>query len=566
MKHALFSLCFLCILFTGIKVVAQDDPVSKGLDAITKEAVEGQLEFLASDWTQGRETGTPGIYMAADYIASIFKIYGLQPGGDEAWTSVSRQERMAGKRPERFRTYFQNIDFIEYSDGGNHEFSLSSVSGASKYNFKHQTDFQVRPSDVGIEVNAPIVFVGYGYVNKEHAYDDYKGIDVNNKIILCLSGYPGYSDTTSKAYRIFNKDEEISVYRLSRDKSRIAKEKGAVAMIEVNPEYDPMSNWADNIPFRYNTRMYEGDKPLTPYRTRMIIPGDTLSDNLTTISVSKRVLTELLDGSGINIVQFAEQVKNTLKPAPKDIPGKKAYLKINVNSRVVKVRNVIGIVPGKDTSSIIVIGGHYDHLGMQEGFIWNGADDNASGTVGVMTIAKAFLATGVKPEKTVVFAAWTGEEKGLLGSSYFVDHLPVPKENVIMYLNYDMISRDNSDDTLGVKCSLTYTSGYKSFEENTKKYNEDHQFGLDISFRSRPRPSGGSDHTPFTQKDIPIIYFMAGFPEEYHQADDHVGLVNWDKMVKIIKLGFLNTWEVANGELIKVPVTESERGSRGDYF
>ena len=560
MKAAFFIICVFCLLFSGITMIAQDDPVSKGLDAITKEAVQGQLEFLASDWTQGRGTGTTGIYMAADYIASIFKIYGLQPGGDEEWTSVSRQERMTGKRPERYCTFYQNIDFIEYSDGGNHEFSLSAASGASKYNFKHKTDFQVRPSDVGTEIEAPVVFVGYGYVNKDHSYDDFKGVDVRNKVILCLNGYPGYSDTTSKAYRIFNKEEEISIRRLQSEKNRIAKEKGAVAIIEVDPGSNPAVDWADNLPFRYNTRMYEGEKPLgSYYNTRMKIPGDTLADDLTTIYISARVLNELTNGSGINISQFAGQVKNTLKPAPKEIPGKRVHIKTTVNSRIVKARNVIGILPGKDTANIIVIGGHYDHLGMHDGYIWNGADDNASGTVGVMTIAKAFIATGVKPEKTVVFAAWTGEEKGLLGSTYFADHLPVAKENVIMYLNYDMISRDNSDDTLGIRCSMTYTSGYKSFEENTNDYNTKYGYGLDISFRSQTRPRGGSDHTPFAQKDIPIIYFMAGFPPEYHQPDDHIELINWDKMVKIIKLGFLNTWEVANGELKKERVTESDR-------
>jgi hypothetical protein len=559
MKPNYYLMCIACLLLTGITVIAQDDPVSKGLNAITEEAVRGQLEFLASDWTQGRGTGTPGNYMAADYIASIFKIYGLQPGGDEEWTTVSRSERMEGKRPEKYRTFYQNVDFIEYSDAGNHEFSILSVDGTNRYDFDYETDFQVRPSDVEIKIEAPVVFVGYGYVNKEHGYDDFRNIDVKNKVILCLSGYPGYSDTTSKAYQTFNEEEEISVWRLQREKNRIAKEKGALAVIAVDPGTDPMQNWADNIPFRYNTRMYEGDKqPGSYYNTRMKIPGDTLSDDLATIFVSTRVLNELTEGSGINITQFAGQVKNTLKPASKAIQGKKVYLKTNVHSRIVKARNVIGMIPGKDTGNIIVIGGHYDHLGMYDGYIWNGADDNASGTVGVMTIAKAFIATGVKPEKTIVFAAWTGEEKGLLGSTYFTNHLPVPDKNVTMYLNYDMISRDNIDDTLGIECRLMYTSGYKSFEENTHKFNEEHGFGLGISFRSSPRPSGGSDHAPFARKDIPIIYFMAGFPPEYHQPDDHIELVNWDKLVKIIKLGFLNIWEVDNGELKKEEVTEKE--------
>jgi len=96
-----------------------------------------------------------------------------------------------------------------------------------------------------------------------------------------------------------------------------------------------------------------------------------------------------------------------------------------------------------------------------------------------------------------------------------------------------------------------YTEGHKSFEDNTKKYNEDYNYGLDITFRASSRPGGGSDHTPFARKQIPIIYYMAGFPVEYHQADDHVELVNFDKMVKIIKLGYLNVWDAVNGEVKK---------------
>jgi hypothetical protein len=534
-------------------IFGQENPKEKGLEAITREAVQGQLEFLASDWTQGRGTGTAGCYMAADYIASIFKIYGLQPGGDEQFTQVSRREMMEGKRPVKYRTFYQEIDFMEYSDGENHEFTLYSISGAPAYNFNYKTDFNVRPSDVGVEIDAPVVFAGYGYVNKEHGYDDFKGVDVKNKVVLCLSGYPGYSDTTSKAYKAFTIRDERSPWRRQERKDRFAKEKGALAIIEVDPSSDPTDNWAANIPFRYNDRMYEGDKaPSTFYDTRMKIPEDTIPDDLTTIYISTRVLNELLDGTGINISKFTEEVKNTLKPASKEIPGKKVHLKTTVNSRIVKARNVIGIIPGKDTNNFVVVGGHYDHLGTYDGYIWNGADDNASGTTGVMTIAKAFMASGVKPEKTIIFCAWTGEEKGLLGSTYFVDHFPYPAINISMYLNYDMISRDDADDTLGIRCRFMYTEDYKSFEDNTKKYNEDYTYGLDINYRPSSRPGGGSDHAPFARKDIPIIYYMAGFPVEYHQPDDHVGLVNWDKMVKIIKLGYLNVWDAANGEVKKV--------------
>ena len=553
MKKFHFAIMALLVMSLSTGVFAQENSREKGLEAITKEAVQGQLQFLASDWTQGRATGMPGEYLAADYIASMFKIYGLQPGGDVVETKISFREEMEGKKPEKYRIYFQNIDFVEYSNGANNEFSISSGPGAPTYYFNYKTDYWVRSSDVGIEINAPVVFAGYGYVNKEHGYDDFKGVDVKNKIILCLSGYPGYSDTTSKAYKAFTKRDDREPWRRQQDnKDRIAREKGALAIIEVDPTSDPTEDWADNLPFRYNTRMYEGDKaPSTFYDARMKIPGDTVPYDPTTIYISKRVLNEIVNGTGINIGQFAEEVKNTLKPASKEIPGKKIHIKTTVNSRIVKVRNVIGMIPGKDTNNFVVIGGHYDHLGTYNGIVWNGADDNASGTVGVMTIAKAFMASGIKPEKTIIFCAWTGEEKGLLGSTYFVDHLPVPAKNVSMYLNYDMISRDDADDTLGIKCRLMYTEGYKSFENNTKKYNENYNYGLDITYRASSRPGGGSDHTPFARKGIPIIYYMAGFPVQYHQADDHVELVNWDKIVKIIKLGYLNVWDAVNGEVKK---------------
>jgi hypothetical protein len=548
MKKFFLASIGLIILSLSTVLYAQEYPREKGLEAITKEAVQGQLQFLASDWTQGRGTGTAGEYMAADYIASIFKIYGLQPGGDVKEKEISRRERFEGKRPEKYRTYFQNIDFIEYSTGESNEFSVSSGPGSQVYYFNYKTDYEVRTSDVGIEINAPVVFVGYGYVNKEKGYDDFKGVDVKNKIILCLSGYPGSADTTSKAYKTFTNKNDRGPYRRPERKDRFAREKGALAIIEIDPSSDPADNWAANIPFRYNTRMYEGEKaPSTYYDIRMKIPGDTITDDLTTIYISKRVLTELLKGTDINLTKFADDVKNSLKPAPKEIPLKKVHLKTTVNSRIVKARNVIGMIPGKDTTRYVIIGGHYDHLGTYNGIIWNGADDNASGTVGMMTIAKAFIASGIKPEKNILFCAWTGEEKGLLGSTYFTNHLPVPTENVIMYLNYDMISRDDADDTLGVKCSLMYTEGYKYFEDNTKKYNEDHSYGLNITYRSSARPGGGSDHAPFARKKIPIIYFMAGFPPQYHEADDHVELVNFDKMVKIIKLGYLNVWDAAVG-------------------
>jgi len=386
-------------------------------------------------------------------------------------------------------------------------------------------------------------------------------VDVEGKIILILSRYPGHNDTTSRAYKAFKPADRRSQWMRYRARTQKYAELGVAAVIEVDPDRNVTGSWADNVPFRYNSRDYEGDAPRASfYEKRMKLPGEELAGDPTSVAISDRVLNELLKNTSIDLNAFAEDVKNSLKPASKEITGKKVRIKTSVESRIIKVRNVVGVLPGKDTSEIIVVGGHYDHLGKHDGWVWNGADDNASGTVGVMTVARACMATGEKPEKTIVFAAWTGEEKGLLGSKYFADH-PYDDAKMILNLNYDMISRDNRNDSLGVKCSMVYTKKYSVLKELSDKHNEAYGLGLDISYRPSDRPRGGSDHTSFANKDVPIFYFMAGFPPEYHQPDDHTSLVNWDKMVNIIKVGYLNIWELANSEWgPEEAITEMESG------
>ena len=526
------------------------DAKERGLEAITEQVVRGQLEFLASDWTEGRHTGRPGAYLAADYIASLFKVYGLQPGGDMEYSRPSMAERREGKRPTQNRTFYQSFNLIEYKAGEKHELSLvdKSAGGTKTTHFTNQIDFSVRSSDVSVDMEMPVIFVGYGFSDEKSGYDDFKGVDVKGKVVLYLNGYPGHDDPSSKAYKAFSQNGNRSTRRLSREKSDKASELGAAAIIEVEPGSESTGNWAANLPFRYNSGNYEGDVPRASYyENRMKLPGDSFAGDPTRLSISDRALNELLKNSGVDIEAFAGNVKNSLKPASRALTGKVLRIKTSVESRMIKARNVVGVLPGKDTSEIIVVGAHYDHLGKHDGWIWNGADDNASGTVGVMTLAKACMAAGEQPEKTIVFAAWTGEEKGLLGSEYFADH-PYDDAKMILNLNYDMISRDNSDDTLGVKCSMVYTKKYSALKEFTDHNNEEYGLGLDIAYRPAERPRGGSDHTSFSQKDVPVIYFMAGFPPEYHQPDDHISLVNWDKMVNIIKIGYLNIWDAANTE------------------
>lgn len=227
--------------------------------------------------------------------------------------------------------------------------------------------------------------------------------------------------------------------------------------------------------------------------------------------------------------------------------GKIIHLKNTATTETALGRNVLARIEGENPNEVIVVGAHYDHLGTSDGYIYNGADDNASGTVGVMTLAKAFMASGVKPKKTIIFAAWTGEEMGLLGSQYFVDKYP-KKEELVLNLNLDMISRRPEKDTSGYKASMEYTTAYPLLKDLVEKANTQYDLGLEIKFQPSEKPAGGTDFTAFAEKNVPIYSFFAAFTSDYHQAMDHSDKANFDLMEKIIKAGFVSLYELANAE------------------
>lgn len=545
MKKTIFTLIALILAIISLNAQTDSLTYEKGLEAITYEAVKGQLDFLASDWTEGRGTGMRGEYIAGDYIASIFGIYGLKPAGDKKWHYPSYEDRRNGAEPYEYGTYFQEITLIKYKAGEEQQFHL--LSEGKNFTFNYRTDFSLSPGSIAQELESDLVFVGYGYVNEEKKYDDFKGIDVKGKIIVRLNGYPGHNDTSSDAYKKFHPEGRYAEYYLGREKNDIAGDKGVAGIIDVYPGRDGSSRWATNVPFRNDSKYYEGtEKQHTIYEYSYSIPGDSISTRPLRISLSKRAAFEIFRGSGINIENWEEDVQESMKPDSRVIKNKMAYVKTSVDSELVTCRNVVGVIEGKDTTEAIIIGAHYDHLGMFDGYIWNGADDNASGTVGVMGVARACMATGEKPERSIIFAAWTGEERGLLGSRYFVDHPYLPIEDIKFCLNYDMISRDSEDDTLGVECRMTYTSGNDFLEENSFHFLKQYGINLDITMRPTMSKGGGSDHSPFARKDIPFFYFMAGWHDEYHTPKDEVDLVNYRKLSDIAKIGFLNVWSMAN--------------------
>jgi hypothetical protein len=558
---------FLTCLALTVNLFAQT-PKETGFQAITKSVVRGQLEFLASDWMEGRATATRGEYMAGDYIASMFKIYGIQPYGDRESFRGGRGMFRRGpggapgsaRMPELPKTYFQNVNMLEYGPGSVQELSVIThgAGGESSVDFGYKTDYTVRPGTVGLSANSQIVFAGYGFTNEKNGYDDYKKLDVKGKVVLILSGYPGYKDVNSEAYKKFRPEGRQAEFSIERDKITRAGKLGAIAVIQIRIGEDPTGEWVSNQIYPVRNRMNDADVAIQPAsEKRMALQEDTLKSSLPVFTVTKRVLNLILEGTGLDLALFEKMAQEKMIPSSAILPGKYLAFKTTVESGIVRARNVLGYIEGEKKNEVIVIGAHYDHLGKVDGWVWNGADDNGSGTVGVMTIAKAFAASGKKPEKTIVFAAWSGEEKGLLGSSYFVKNIP-DSVHVVCNLNYDMIARDEETDSLHNKAEMNYTEAYPGLKELTSKNLKDYKINLNLSYRSSKVPGGGSDHAPFAAAGIPIFYFMAAMHTDYHQPSDEVSKVNWDKMTDIIKTGYLDVWELANGDNYLVPVPEKK--------
>ncbi len=548
-----FALLLVIVLASSLNMFAQETAKKTGYKAITLEAIQGQLEFLASDWTEGRETGTKGAYMAADYIASMFQVYGLQPGGDTQRRSFGRGRRGGPPPPPPTRTFFQNFNLVETWAGDTQELNVITKNGEAvkSVDFNYQTDFSITAGETGMEAEVPVVFIGYGLQDNEKGYDDLKGLDLKGKIVVKLSGFPGHKNPGSKTYERFKPAEQVADSTQPRARrqgfgrgSRYpwAAEKGVMAIIEYNPNANPAAQWANNNVFFPQ----EVNGPARGVRKSMRRPdSEPRGGNTVSLQVTNNVIKEIMNGLEVNFDALEGKIDLTGKPASMVLPGKFIRFKTTVNSRILQARNVVGVMEGEDTSNIIVIGGHYDHLGMRDGWIYNGADDNGSGTVGVMTIAKAMTATGKKPAKTIVFCAWSGEEKGLLGSSFFVDN-PYDGKKILCDLNYDMISRNSPGEDQDNKVSMNFTSTFPMFQELTEKHNKEYDLGMEITFKGSEQPGGGSDHAPFAKAGIPVFYFMAGMPPDYHQPSDQVSLVEWDKMLKIIQVGYLDIFELAN--------------------
>ncbi|MCE5346613.1 MAG: M20/M25/M40 family metallo-hydrolase [Bacteroidales bacterium] len=530
MKKTLLLILFFSLITTSMNY-SQVTPTDNGLRAITTDAIKAQLNFLASDWTEGREAGEKGEYISSDYIASMLQLYGVKPGGD-----YFRAGKLINIEGEIERSYFQNFVLLKTMAGNQQILKVKSSDGntVKTTNFIYNVDFTISPSGPEIEIEAPVVFAGYGYKNDKLKYNDFNNLEVKGKFILKISDIPRFAKES------LGKSELASV---TREMESMYKTMGAIGIIEFDPQARVVGLPVEKD-FLNMSPSEKNPNSGKPY-VRLSLPGKNSPDNLSKIVISVKTANEILKGTGNNIDDYITKADENDPYLISPLNGKDIYFKTDVKTSQVAVRNVIGFIEGKKSDQVIVVGAHYDHMGIYNGYIWNGADDNGSGTVGVMTIAKAIMATGKKPDKTIVIALWTAEEEGLKGSRYWVQNPTFPLKNIRLNVNFDMISRYVSD-VEPKNVSMTYNKSFPIFKDmtvaNMKKYGID----LIVDYQPSDDPQGGTDHRAFVEVGIPIMRIKPGHRDEYHTPKDEPGTVNWDIMEKIIKIGFTNVWELAN--------------------
>ena len=498
------------------------------------ERLRAHIEYLASDKLEGRRTGSSGANLAAEYIAREFSRYGLRRSIGRDLPGMSHLE---ADSPRRYMEEYPYVAGVELGKGNKLSFSAGD---ASVIDLPVGEDWM----PLGFSANGRIekaagVFVGFGITAAELKHDDYSGVEATGKIAIAFLGTPDGD----------NPHGQFARYEEPRWKAIAAKNAGAKALILISQQEQFTDERLSQL--RYDNSAGDGGLPV--------------------VIVSSQTLLPRVDGTNFS---------DTLAPLKKGVvPQVSVKALITLSTDIVRKEvsawNVVGILDGSDPTlknETIVIGAHYDHLGRggegslapREGEIHHGADDNASGTAGVLELARLFTDGRPRPRRTIVFIAFSGEEEGLLGSNYYVNHPIVPLANTVAMINMDMIGRLKDKNLIvgGVGTAQEWRSmveaqnllGSTTVTATAGAGPNSSSRGFPMVVASNGRPTvtsdsakmfsltlnedgfGPSDHSSFYAKQIPVLFFWTGTHADYHKPSDTADKINYDGEVGILNL------------------------------
>ncbi len=465
--------------------------------------VAEDIRYLASEELEGRGPGTVGREKAAEYLRDEFVRSGLRGGAPDG-------------------SFFQPIE-IPLRATLDEAATRLVLRGPEGEMIPLEREGEYQPLAVGGsgQRQAELVFAGYGISAPDLGYDDYQGLDVHGKIVLILRRQPRQDHANSP----FG-GTTPSTHAGIRNKLELAKKQGAAAVLLVNDPFTIEQTGSDAL------------VATTAFGTRSAgIPMAQLSQATVERILESTPLSGPEERALSNLADVERQIDQSLQPLSQPLPGWSVDLEIVFQSTRVPGANVIGVLEGAGprAEETIVLGAHYDHLGYgergsrrpEQRAIHPGADDNASGTAVILELARRFAMREEPPPRRLVFAAFDGEERGLIGSRQYVENPPFPLESTIAMLNFDMVGRlrENQLTLTGLKTAL-------EFEELFSQANE--PFGLRI--RRWDRISRMSDHYDFHERGIPVLHFFTGMTDEYHTPDDTFDTINMEGVMQITDL------------------------------
>jgi hypothetical protein len=508
------------------------NPLLPGWAAFHQSTLRDDITFLSKDTLQGRLSLTPGDNQAVQWIAEQFKKAGLKPAAQAS--------------------YLQSVPLIEYFP--DQKKSYIALERAGKLiRWKKPDVYTQFPENINL--TGEVVFAGYGITAPELHYDDYQHIDAHGKIVLVFEHEPQETNSASVFNGIAN-----TPYATTRLKLLNAQQHGGIAvLIAPEPNRKHPSNQERYLRIGGSINLKMPSQVLASDEIQ--IPSVVISD-----AVAKQIA-----GDQISLSQLQTAIDRDFKPQSILLPDTKITISDrNKSRRTGTTYNVVGLLEGSDPTlkhETIIISAHHDHDGSSGQRIWRGADDNASGTVGVVALARAMVANanshaGMKPKRSILFVVFAAEERGLLGAFYMTANPLRPLDTTRAVINFDMIGRNEAptkqtDGLIDIprdtanRLNLIGAHYSPDYAKTVAQQNHfvglvlDHRFdddsALNIFFRS--------DQFPFILHHIPAFWWFTGFHQDYHHTTDTADKINYAKMEKILWLSYLSAFSFANEQV-----------------
>jgi hypothetical protein len=507
-------------------------------DSIRKDRLKADLLFLGGDAFRGRLTATPENSLATEFVASRFSRLGLRTVTNDG----------------SFFLRYNLITARSESTG-----ALEAARGSATRKFFQGADFYPQRFSASGVAQGKLAFAGFGIVALDQGRDDYKGVDVRGRVVIVLDHEPGETDPASPFDGVVTSEHADPM-----KKAIEAERKGAVALLIVSD----LHNHPDPENFEALAAAYWPASP--PRIERYALQSRVEQVFIPVAQISRSVASELLQGGNESLVALSRSAEANAGASTVALDDVTVTLSVTVRRHIVPDRSVVAGLLGSDPmlkDEWVVISSHHDHEGADGAVIFNGADDNGSGTIGLIAIAEAYASAtgkGQRPRRSILFASFNSEERGLLGSWAFVERPPVSLAKIVAILNMDMIGRDEEVPEGGAPkfrglpvqnaesnrdtFTLLGHSRSAALAESIERSNATGGFGLRIKKDYDNNVSNlirRSDHWPFLQYGVPGVWFHTGLHPDYHTANDRPEKIRYDKMEKIVRLVHQASWDLA---------------------